>query len=320
MENSNTYNPERKLWLDALRGLAIILVVWGHQVSTWYEFFVVTSPVKMPLFFAISGYLFNSRNGNQRLFYKNMFFKIIAPWMILGLFPYTNIPNKLIALISGKSLWFMPCLVIAEIIYFYVHKFLKTTFSKFFVSLLLCVIGFIFHSFHILRFGMIDTAFIVQPFFVIGLLIRINEKFLACYWKKWTLISVILYLLLIGLSFVFYSGKSLDVHLNRYYNIPFCGLMITIGCVTLFTVFRQCEVSTRWLVYIGQNTLVIYILHGYVIAAVLKAMDFLHISVLQHLQLAGLIRTVIGLSICCLIAFFINKYVPIAAGKWSPRK
>ena len=55
----NLINTKRKGWVDALRGMAIILVVYGHSAKGFSEYFLFTSPIKMPLFFAISGYVFN---------------------------------------------------------------------------------------------------------------------------------------------------------------------------------------------------------------------------------------------------------------------
>ena len=53
----------RKLWIDSIRAIAIIMVVFGHQIPEETSYFVYTSTVKMPLFFAISGYLFSDRGG-----------------------------------------------------------------------------------------------------------------------------------------------------------------------------------------------------------------------------------------------------------------
>lgn len=44
----------RKDWIDALHALAMILVIYGHRVPEWSEYFVFTSPIKIPLFFAIT--------------------------------------------------------------------------------------------------------------------------------------------------------------------------------------------------------------------------------------------------------------------------
>lgn len=51
----------RKLWIDSIRAIAIIMVVFGPQIPEETSYFVYTSTVKMPLFFAISGYLFSDR-------------------------------------------------------------------------------------------------------------------------------------------------------------------------------------------------------------------------------------------------------------------
>ena len=47
---------ERKLWIDALRALAMLFVIFGHQVGNYIPYYVFTSPIKIPLFFMITGY------------------------------------------------------------------------------------------------------------------------------------------------------------------------------------------------------------------------------------------------------------------------
>ena len=113
----------RKLWIDSLRGIALLLVIYGHCIPSWKDFFIITSPVKMPLFFAISGYLFNPRNGDVKKFFKNLFFKLFVPWIILGMiWPYTDPFHRFISLLLGYD-WFMPTLILSEIIWFYIRKY-----------------------------------------------------------------------------------------------------------------------------------------------------------------------------------------------------
>ena len=83
----NNSFQERKDWIDIIRGLAVVLVVIGHAAPESYPFFLLTSPIKMPLFFVISGYLFNARNGSYQRFFKNLLIKVIIPWFFLGLTP-----------------------------------------------------------------------------------------------------------------------------------------------------------------------------------------------------------------------------------------
>lgn len=120
---------QREDWVDALRALAIVLVVLGHQIPEITPYFVVTSPVKMPLFFAISGYLFTLKVA--KTYYKKVLLTLIVPWIALGLLPQLlMMPIKGIThtlcyfenMLSGEVLWFMPCFIIASILFFHIYK------------------------------------------------------------------------------------------------------------------------------------------------------------------------------------------------------
>ena len=67
---------EKKLYeqIDAMKGVAIFLVVLGHSIimypidilhnsEVWYGLFRWLSSVHMPLFFMISGYCFSYKKG-----------------------------------------------------------------------------------------------------------------------------------------------------------------------------------------------------------------------------------------------------------------
>ena len=306
--------PERKFWLDALRGVAMILVIYGHCVPGWTNFFVFTSPVRMPLFFAISGYLFNPRGGCLLGFFRSILLKLVIPWLVLGLFPYTHPIDRLLNLLSGKVLWFMPCLIIAEILWFFVHKYSKSTLQVFCLGILLSATGFALAYFNALNYARINTAFIAQGFFVIGCLIRLNENRLERRWRLWVSAAVIIYLLLCFITLFLFPGLSIDVHLNRYYNLPICIILIAIGLTTLFTLFRVKSFAPTWLVYIGQNTLIIYIMHGFVLIAMNKCLSVIGLATMS-IPIKALINTSIACIVCCCLAFFANKYVPEIVGK-----
>lgn len=315
---SDVKSTERQLWLDALRGVAMILVVYGHCVggnNGWSEYFVFTSPVKMPLFFAISGYLFNPRNGDQVKFFKNLFWKIIVPWFVLGMFPYTHPVEQFFNLLSGKVLWFMPCLIIAEVLWFHIHKFAKKTVHIVALGLLTCIVGFAMHNFQVLRYAMTDTAFIVQAFFVLGLIIRRNEETLRRQRSVVIPICVLVFIVCGVVNLLVWPGQSLDVHMNRYFNIPFCAFEIVIGCTTLFVLFKKLNLSPKWLVYIGQNTLLIYILHSFGMSIFSKLSSYALQLQCLPIHVYGLLNASFAIGICCGLAVFVNKFIPVVVGK-----
>ena len=75
----------------------MILVIFGHFCPEWSEYFVFTSPIKIPLFFAITGYCFNFRDGDALSWIRNILRKLVLPWLILSLVWF----KVFVALIKG---------------------------------------------------------------------------------------------------------------------------------------------------------------------------------------------------------------------------
>ena len=206
--------PSRKLWIDALRSIAMILVVYGHCVRDWTTFYVFTSPIKMPLFFMISGYLFKSRGGRSIEFFKNILRKLVIPWIVLGMIHYTNPVDRFFDLVTGTALWFMPCLIIGEIVWFYIQKYTKSILQVVIFALMVSIIGLLLAQHHILDVAMINTALIVQAYFLVGFLIKTYEDVIQRSIKS---------IIIVGIA-----GYLLDVHLNNYFNLPYCVFVIVL--------------------------------------------------------------------------------------------
>lgn len=316
----------RKDWIDCLRALAMILVVLGHAsyriVPERYLFFLFTSPVKMPLFFAISGYVFSIKNGDEKTFWRSWFLRIIVPWFCLALIPgiprcvflKENLLCFLSDLISGKELWFMPCFAIAYIIHFYIRKYAK---REHVVSCLCFVAwgaGLLAAHYNMLNYAMINRALIAQLFFLIGYLFKEHEYlFSKLSWKNYLLFFLI-YIGLCVLSMYLFPHKKIDVHMNRYYNIPYCFMLIIIGCMFLFGVARKALISYRLFNYIGRNTLLLYIWHPYVFQGVIVIVGLLSLTTLGGWEYA-LVKSIISVGVCLTCSAFINKYAPWIVGK-----
>lgn len=212
----------------------------------------------------------------------------------------------------------MPCCIIAEIIWFFVNRYGKTVLRISLASLLICALGLIAAQYRMLDFAMINRAMVAQFFLLIGFLMKKREKQLS----ESTLFPVlILCLLYIGMGFVFlrlWPDTCIDVHLNRYYNVPFSFIMITAGCLVVFRLGMLLESRPgfsfpRFLLFLGQNTLTFYLLHEYNIPAFVFLLSKLHIS------LNGPVLVVAKLAaayvLCSLETIVILRFFPWILGK-----
>lgn len=114
---------ERVEFIDVAKGLGMIFVVIAHtlssktlNVSGFFESF------HMPLFFFISGYLFNESRYTLHVFLKKRFKQLIVPLIgfsvIIGLINSWVLGIKYLNFILPDTLWFLWVLYLVEVIFF----------------------------------------------------------------------------------------------------------------------------------------------------------------------------------------------------------
>ena len=133
-------------YIDALRGFAILCVVAGHSTGLWDNVHKMISAFLLPVFFVISGYLAgykNVTNQSFKTFVKKRFTGIMIPYYGFSILAILyevcaggindTVDWGLILrgvvqtiLCFGKStLWFLPALFLAEILFFVIRKYTK---------------------------------------------------------------------------------------------------------------------------------------------------------------------------------------------------
>ena len=313
--------PQRKQYIDALRGLSMIVVVYGHCLlaksrTDYTAYFVFFSPVNVALFFTISGYLFKPKKSDLE-FFKHIFLRLVIPWLALGLFPYYNISWKLPFLLSGTSYWFMNALIIGEILWYYIHKISKNNEKMvIFLGLLISASGLLCFRFGWLNDGMINRGMIILWFFILGLIIRKYESVLVNVVREYIVWLFILFLVMGTLFMYLYPGEFYDVKWNRYYFIPLTWGMIILGILIAFTLFSQAKNIPKWIVFVGQNTLAIYMLHDYGLSAFRKLFSlFGYNPNIYCYPVVAVLGTCFACGCCLAFSLLANKYLPEIVGR-----
>lgn len=317
----------RKNWIDGLRGLAMLFVLYGHLAGGWTEYFVFTSAIKIPLFFAITGYVFKVRSGRPLEFIKNLLIKIGIPWVVLTLMPVKvgyqlikmNVPGAMktfIKFISGTTYWYMPCCIIAEIIFFFILAYVKKINYVTVVAIAVSACGFIMAKVGTGTFAQFRVACIAQLFMLCGFLFRCFEGKLKN--DKSELIlgigCTVVYLLLGILTLVQYPGLCMDVHVCRYYNLPICLVMIVTGIVAVFLAFRRFYTREGILSFIGKNTLVFYMVGSQCKGVTLAILKKLGIVLPKNPFIWALLCLIICLE-CTAASIILNRWMPELVGK-----
>ena len=212
----------------------------------------------------------------------------------------------------------MPCCIIAEIIWFYIRKFFRKTSLTSLIVLFIFTLGVIFVKIDILNFAMINRAMLMQLFVLAGYLYRENEeKILRISW----IAIFALFFVYIAMGFVslkIWPTDRIDVHMNQYYNWPYCFAMMLLGCFMVFIFADKLNKTPYVLRFIGQNTLVYYLLNTYGIKAGVRVLSLVKISIPKSIG-GACIKTLIACITCAVAAIVINNFLPEIVGKKRKR-
>ena len=184
--------------IDVAKGIGILLVIAGHTLASTYEFSnveVIIYSFHMPLFFLISGYCYNQEKYTSfKTFIKARLIHIVCPYLVFCFFSFlldivlrcinsgtgtdtiqTIINNFIQIFIAQYSqvmlinvpLWFVTCLLVIQIMYYFIAK-LKNRFFIIAIVTVLGILGWYLES----GYCPVDTSFLpwnlCSAFFSIG--------------------------------------------------------------------------------------------------------------------------------------------------------
>lgn len=248
----------------------------------------------MPLFFFISGLNFRKtkyqnflsliKNKSRALLLPYVTFYILSlpivlyginhgVWdvdysnLIVGFFMAKNIGNYMIA---NPPLWYLPCLFVAFLIYYFVSHNSNNISLSVFVFILLFFAGVNIPFF--LPWSL-DTAMVASCFIAIGYHYKKSHLFHLFPISKTrpsvdsqsipstpSFLKFILLLIIIAGNVVALLNTNVEMGSNRYGNITFFFLS-SISGITIFVMLSKLCKNSSWLKYIGKNTLIIFGTH-----------------------------------------------------------
>ncbi len=276
---------ERNNKIDFIKGLAILLVIWGHCIQYFNNkeldfflnpIFIFIYSFHMPLFMSISGFLFFnsvSRSKKSMKIINNKIKQIVIPiisWSS-GYYILTNILigkkfdflELIISYISG--FWFLYTLFILSMIVVIIHYFF---YDKIIIYMIVGVLLLFFPE----KFNFVYIKF-MYPYFILGYFFNKYSFKLKKSIDSLGLICIILFLcLLLGWQKDFYiytTGMSLYVENITYKLIIILYRFITglVGSISIIYIMYKLYIKnkiTTIIEYVGKLTMGIYIIQTYI--------------------------------------------------------
>lgn len=284
--NSDVKNS-RILYIDALRGFTMILVVYHHVILKCFKQASLMDSAlqsfRMPVFFFVSGFVaykaldfWNAHNTGKRLISK---FKaqVIPTLAFYSLYYYFIIgcqPILLLYQVGFRQFWFTIVLFEFFIIYFSInyltHKCRK---CNVLFLLLIAIVSVMFFQCASKKANIniwLDTYHLSYylPFFISGTFVRkYISNITKVLDKKWFLsLFVMLFIAqLVVYTDIYYIPQSIKNFIT-YWSIRITGLIMVFTLfVRLRNVFSVEGIITKTLTFIGRRTLDIYFLHFFFI-------------------------------------------------------
>lgn len=334
LEKSGEIDNKRIEYIDILRGIAMILVLIGHNDTILTNYIY---SFHIPLFFFISGLTYKGNSASLKEVIKKRFRNIVIPYLKLSLFLYflwillmnfqgivlykNDILKNFIGIFYcqgadsmawGLQLWFLPCLFITSIIFYFISKINKKVFIL--ISIIaVSSVGFLLND--ILRINFLwsfDVALVGVLFYGTGFLLK-NK--LNTY--KPQIVDFICMLISLVLLIIFNQlNGRVDMYSSQYNNIllfisnSFLGIYIIIIASKLIK-------QKRIIKFVGINTIIILALHIRVLDFIKKAfLTFFSLSLNVNSIFNGVILVpILQIMIIALIIFLLKqlkKYIKYA--------
>lgn len=272
--------PSKRMeWLDAMRGLAMLMVIYSHQVmGSPLDYTCVTVEafrfVMLQMFFFISGFLCAISSMPVIIKVRKLALQLLLPTVVIYLIHAWIYGDSLDLFAKMKNgFWFLPTLFVVEVVGYVLFKYIRRcSLTKKVGIICLVIIADKILTSLAFRYGMLNTpwadAFQLSFFcvylipFLIGALIRYVHRRIYSYVDGHILFFGIIIMLFLLLSF---------------YNQPLIQpFLSSLGVFVIFLImhnmrgyFRKDHHIGNFLILCGKNTLGLYLLHYFVLSEII---------------------------------------------------
>lgn len=321
---------KRIQWLDVVKGISIFFVVLVHTLNSESQWVKYASTFFMPLFFFTSGLTFKLKpSESDKDFLTKKIKFLLVPYFsfaMLGI-PFQivqakmdgsniNFIRSLLGVFNASEiwngpLWFLPCIFITHVLYFFISKRIKKDPLKLLAIFVLTIVGFLLSfMFEHKLFWRIDTALAMLSFYYLGDIMKYKLKN-PLKGKDFFITLIYLFVnLVVGMKFnglVAVAESQYSNHLYFYIS-AISGILfyVSLSKIIASNLYR----TTFILSYLGRTTMYILCMHWFV----LTVLSFVQNNFIPSVGIP-LVKTVLTIIILIPIIQIVKRYFNFLYGK-----
>lgn len=321
--------PERKTWIDLLRGFCMLAILLDHTEIYYtgdnlidYDFYVVNVLV---VFFFLSGYLFYKEKGFQlpsKL--VSVARGIVMPYFIFttliavpkALVHARNIPDAFFGIIAGQASWFIAALILAELGFALLLWISRGKTIVLSAASILSFITCILLSDYPELYWQLENACMALPILYLGYLYHRHEKVFHRF-NTLSYSSFFLILLIVLKIYEHRNGVNLMIEPVQVNNWLLFVIDSLLSLLFLLTLAKQLP-RMRWLEWIGERSIVYYFCAGGVPLLVSKGLQKANMGFSgEYYQV--MIAFLLVCAFTTIITWTVYRYVPFITGR-KPRR
>lgn len=328
----------RNINLDLIKVLACIGVVLLHttmigfkETGSWnllaYLYYLGTYSI--PLFFMVNGYLLL---GKRDITYSYILQKV--KWILITVSSWTfivwlfkrdfavNPVKKMIGSMVQKGyffqFWFFGALILIYLCLPILKKFLNSKRSYLYILSSLVTIGLVFELANMVLQMPLQSYFIqtfrlwTWFFYYIlgGLVAQFDKEIIKKGFKRWMKVVAVL-LLLISPVILFFLAKTIyhNLFAEYFYDILFVKI-VSLGFFLMVLTLSLEEDKSKWIVYLSNQTMGVFIVHTYVMKVLEKLLGFSYTGAYLLFPISTLCVSLIVVSLLMKIPYF-NRIVKL---------
>lgn len=308
---------ERLQWIDMAKGWGILLLIYGHIADDIFAKWLYTFHI--PLFFFLSGYVFNP-NKDWKTFIYSKSKSLLLPYISLGIplilinlhygFDFEFLITKFIVQERMFPLWFITSLFIMLLIAYCLFNRFRNKTHQLIISVLLGITGVTLWRMGIVSLPWnIDITMVAFPFFYIGYRLKNSYKLQAIFrhdmfvfWLSFFIVSNLAGFALMQLS----NHTTIDLF-NSKFGIEYIAYPCALAGIFAISLFSN-SFTVDFISYIGRNSL-LYFAWQQDIAIVISSIIIKHTLLDNFIQELPWIMNLITLLLSVLILTILNVIV-----------